>query len=250
MGLGKDRLPDQVKVMLKAIKGQSECALSFYTRWVCKREFDTQSFVRFNERPVEFGFVFRHLARIYPRDVLDVGTGTTALPHLMGNCGLLVTATDNVRDYWPSGMFNRHYHVIDDDITNTRLQHTFDLITCISVLEHVEDSAAAVRNMFSLLSPGAYLILTFPYTEREYVKNVYELPGSSYGQDAPYICQSYSRNEITGWLRDNKGDIIEQEFWQFWNGDFWTVGNQIIPPRKVTAEEKHQLSCILIRKGR
>lgn len=234
--------------MLKIIKSQIKNIFNFYLRWLCKREFKQQSCPRFNERSVEFAFVFRHLAQIYPRKVLDVGTGTTALPHLMRSCGFLVTAIDNVKDYWSSSMINRHYYVIDDDITNSRLHGTFDFITCVSVLEHIEKSDLAVRNMLKLLNPHGYLILTFPYTENSYVRNVYDLPGSTYGQDAPYICQSYSRRELTKWIQDNNGKIIDQEFWRFWDGDYWTVGNQGIPPCKVTAKEKHQISCILIQK--
>jgi len=186
---------------------------------------------------------------IYPHTILDVGTGTTALPHLMRNCGFLVTATDNVRDYWPHGMVNRHYHIIDDDITATRISDAFDLITCISVLEHIEKPNHAVRNMVNLLKPNGWLILTFPYSEGTYIKNVYELPGSSYGLGAPYITQSYSRHELEQWTKENRVTIVEQEYWQFWTGDYWTVGSQIIPPKRVTANDKHQLTCILIQKS-
>jgi SAM-dependent methyltransferase len=220
-----------------------------YLQSICRREFKSQAFTRFNERPVEFGFVFRKLGELYPRTILDVGTGTTALPHLMRNCGCLVTATDNVRDYWPNGMLNRHYHVIDDDITATRLSDRFDLITCISVLEHIQKPDDAVRNMFSLLKPKGHLLLTFPYNDRSYVRNVYELPGSSYGQGEPYITQSYSRRELTRWTDENDATIVDQEYWQFWEGDHWTVGTQIIPPKRVTPDDKHQLSCIHFQKS-
>jgi SAM-dependent methyltransferase len=233
--------------VLKAVKGQARRLLNVYPRMVCKREYGRQ-LLRHNERPIEFGFVFRQLARTYPRTILDVGTGSTALPHLMWNCGFLVTATDNIKDYWTSEVFNRHFHVIDDDITNTSLRQTFDLVTCVSVLEHIERSDAAVANMFRLLNPGGHLVLTCPYTEHAYVRNVYELPGSSYGQDASYVCQSYSRERLDKWLADNGGEIVAQEFWQFWDGEFWTVGNKLIPPREVTAAERHQLTCLLIRK--
>lgn len=233
-------------MIMQAIKNNIFNLLNLFPKWICKREFERQSFRRFNERPVEFQFVFKQLATIYPRDILDVGTGTTALPHLIRNCGYLVTAVDNVKDYWPKGMCNRHYHIINDDITNTHLQGKFDCITCISVLEHIEKSSSAVRNMFNLLNPGGYLVLTFPYTENQYIKNVYELPGSSYGQGNKYICQSYSRNELNGWLEENNGEIIEQEYWKFWSGDFWTVGTQVIPPQKVSHGEKHQLTCLLL----
>lgn len=235
--------------MLKLAKHTVKILLNRYPKRICRKEFESQTFTRFNERPIEFSFVFRKIGEIYPRTILDVGTGTTALPHLMRNCGYVVTASDNVQDYWPSGMLNRHYHIIDDDITETRLSGPFDLITCISVLEHIEKPDFAFRNMFSLLKPDGHLILTFPYKEKDYVRNVYELPGSSYGKGAPYITQSFSRSKVERWLRENRGTIIDQEYWQFWEGDYWTVGKQLIPPRRVTADDKHQLTCILIHKG-
>ena len=235
--------------MIQQLKKLIKELLILPTIWTCKREYQLQTFERFNERPVEFGFVFKKIGEIYPRNVLDVGTGKSALPQLIRNCGCLVTSIDNIRDYWPTGMHNRHYYVIDDDITATALSDSFDLITCISVLEHIQKPDDAVRNMFSLLKPGGHLIITFPYTENSYVKNVYELPGSSYGQGATYITQSYSRNELKRWVEENHATIVDQEYWQLWQGDHWTVGNQIIPPKKVTAEDRHQLTCILLRKG-
>ncbi|MCM2310377.1 MAG: class I SAM-dependent methyltransferase [Steroidobacteraceae bacterium] len=39
---------------------------------------------------------------------------------------------------------------------------SFDLITCISVLEHIPEDEAAVRTMWSLLRPGGRLLLTVP----------------------------------------------------------------------------------------
>ena len=212
-----------------------------------KREFLHQPFT-FNERSVEFAFVFRHIARLCPEKVLDVGTGTTALPHLMRNCGLSVTAIDNISDYWPSGMYNRHYFVIDDDITNTKLNGKFNLITCVSVLEHIANYDAAMYNMFNLLTSGGHLIITLPYSEKRYVENVYALPSSNAASDVPYIAQSYSRTELDKWLDQNGGVIVEQEYWKFWDGDFWTVGNKVIPPEKVDVYRKHQLTCILLQK--
>ena len=235
--------------MLNHAKGLVKSILNFGPGLLCKQEFKTQKFLRFNERPVEFGFVFRKIGEIYPKTILDVGTGTTALPHLMRNCGCVVTAVDNVKDYWSFGMSNRHYHIIDDDITATKLKGPFDMVTCISVLEHIQKHDDAVRNMFSLLKPGGHFILTCPYTEKGYVRNVYELPGSSYGQSAPYITQSYSRVELDRWTKENNARIMEQEFWQYWTGEHWTVGEQITPPRKATAADRHQLTCVLFQKA-
>ena len=231
------------------MKGLLKKILTIYPDYSTKNEFNNQSFTRFNERAVEFSFVFRKISELYPKTILDVGTGTTALPHLMRNCGPLVTAVDNIKDYWPNGMTNRHYHVINDDITHTQLSGSFDMVTCVSVLEHIQHFDAAVANMLKLLNPYGHLIITCPYTDDNYVKNVYDLEDSSYGKENSFVAQSYSRKNLTNWLKNGNAAVVEQEYWQFWEGKFWTCGNQIIPPVKVSVHDRHQISCILIKRN-
>jgi 2-polyprenyl-3-methyl-5-hydroxy-6-metoxy-1,4-benzoquinol methylase len=85
------------------------------------------------------------------------------LPALLRNRGCHVTAVDNVSDYWEHGrhsLINRHWLVIDDDIRRpTTLRSRFDLISCISVIEHIDDPAAALRSIIKLLEPGRHLVL-------------------------------------------------------------------------------------------
>jgi 2-polyprenyl-3-methyl-5-hydroxy-6-metoxy-1,4-benzoquinol methylase len=224
-----------------------------YVDWVCKREFDHQTFIRLNERPMEYGFVLRQMARLQPRTVLDVGTGTTALPHLLRNCGALVTAIDNVRDYWPAGMTNRHWRVLDDDIRDPKLGRDgqrFDLVTCISVLEHIPQHEAAVAGMLRLVAPGGHLILTSPFNRRQYSANVYTLPGSEVeGKPLPpYSTQSFSQKELDAWLALG-ARLVEQEFWQFYEGDQWTVGARLKQPRQVGPDDRHQIACTLLARS-
>jgi SAM-dependent methyltransferase len=205
---------------------------------------------RHNERPIEYAFLFRHLARLCPCSVLDVGTGNTPLPALLRVCGCTVTASDNVSDYWPLGMFNRHWHVEDDDITCSRLPGRYDLITCISVLEHIQDHRSAMRTMFRLLAPGGHLVLTCPYSEGEYVENVYRLPAArAEYQEEPYICRSYARVQLDEWLAENGASVVEQEFWRIETGGVHALGDWLFPALKVCREEVHQLTCLLLRKN-
>src|SRR3989344_3080365 len=124
-----------------------------------KKEYLKPPFNAFNERPVEYRFTFENIAEFYPKTILDVGTGVTALPHLMSNCGCKVTAMDNIKDYWTKGMLNRHYYIINDDITNPKkIIGSFDMVTCISALEHIERYDDAVKSMFNLLKSGGCLL--------------------------------------------------------------------------------------------
>jgi 2-polyprenyl-3-methyl-5-hydroxy-6-metoxy-1,4-benzoquinol methylase len=167
----------------------------------------------------------------------------------MAKCGFRVTAIDEISSYWQGEFFNRHHYVIHDDITNPKLDRTFDAITCISVVEHIPDHLAAIRGLFKLLNPGGHLILTFPYNEERYVDNVYALLEAGYGKGASYVCQVFSREEINSWLRECPGTIIEQEYYQIFSGDLWTFGERVCPIRKVSSSELHHLTCIHIRRS-
>ena len=220
-----------------------------YLNKLTRDDFEYQHAPRRNERAVEYQFVFSSLIHTAANTVLDVGTGDTALPHLLRTCGCHVTAIDNVDDFWPTGMINRHWYVLKDDIREPKVKGPFDLITCISVIEHIEDHVSAIKGMVSLLAPHGHLVLTTPYTEQRTIPNVYAEPGATYGQDAPYICRSSSRKELTRWLSTTGAEIVVQEYWRFWTGQFWTQGERYLVPEQVTAGEPHQLACLLLRRG-
>ena len=217
-------------------------------REVCRREYLNQKSVELSERVIEYSFALRCLWRTSPRTVLDVGSGYSPWPALLRYCGCVVTAIDSAEGYWGSPVFNRHFYIINDDITKPNLSGSFDLITCISTLEHIPNHQDAVRGMFGLLKPGGHLVLTFPYNESRYVGNVYQLPGAGYGQDKPYICQVFSRQEVNQWLKENRGKIVEQEYYEVFKGSFWTFGGRISPPRKVSVADKHHLTLIMIQR--
>lgn len=201
---------------------------------------------RLNERPLEYAFTLTCLSELCPESVLDVGTGTTAWPQLLANCGYNVTAIDEGNSYWGRQVANRHHHVLHDDITNPRIEGEFDAITCLSVIEHVRDHGAAIRGIRGLLGTGGHAVVSVPYQERRFTENVYALPGVSYGADAPYICRVYSRREIQRWLAEGF-EIVRQDFYRVFTGDLWAFGDRLRPPVKAGANEPHHLTCLLLR---
>ena len=73
-----------------------------------------------------------------------------------------------------------HLSLKVDDITNSKLPpHSFDLILCTEVIEHIPDSARALSEMHKRLKPGGVLILSTPqkYSPLELTAKVAFLPG-------------------------------------------------------------------------
>lgn len=68
---------------------------------------------------------------------------------------------------------------LDDICASCMPPHSFSLILCTEVLEHIEDSAAALRGMRRLLKPGALLVLSTPqrYSPLELAARIAFLPG-------------------------------------------------------------------------
>ena len=201
---------------------------------------------RINERPIEYGFALRCLAGLEAESVLDVGSGSTAWPRLLADCGYQVTAIDHGESYWGHQPINRHHHVLRDDITEPTLKSELDAVTCLSVLEHIEDHDAAMRGVRRFLHPGSHAIVSFPYNERTFIENVYKLHGVAYGSDFPFVCRIYSRHEVDAWLALGF-EIVQQEYHRVFTGNLWAFGERLRPPVETGPDEPHHLTCILLR---
>jgi SAM-dependent methyltransferase len=213
-----------------------------------RSEWEHSRALEINEGAVGYQVALRALTTHTPREVLDVGTGTTAWPQLLVGCGFRVTAIDEVASYWgAAGFFNRHFYVQRADIRHSILQRRFELITCLNVLSTISDHQAAISGMFRVLRPGGHLVLSFPYNETQSVDNAYRLPDAGYGQNARYRCRIYSRTEIDTWLREHPAELVEQEYYRVFTGDYWTVGARLSPLR-VTVNDLHHFTTIVIRR--
>ena len=241
--------------------GNIQCVLKFKMRkaihrlgrWYVKKLLESEAAAQkaqpINERPIELSFLFNAIRELEPSRVLDVGVGQSPLPALIRNCGCTVVAIDNIKDYWPGGMINRHWLVQNEDIRCPTLpSNSFDLITCISVIEHIMEPERAFRSMLDLLHPAGHLVLTTPYNEGRYVEDVYRLPGFTGNPGEPYRCSSYDRPTLERWLASTTATILKQEYWRIWEGDVWRQGERLITPEKTSAEAPHQLTCLLIKK--
>lgn len=221
-----------------------------YIRRITQSAKDSHKPKRTNERPIEYEFAMECLNAFQPRSVLDVGTGESELPAVVARCGVRVDAIDNVRDYWVSEMVNRSWPVEDIDITaapEVFFQRRYDMVTCISVLEHITDASTAIRNMLAVLNPGGHLILTVPYSENSGHANVYKIEGS-YGGRLKYKASQYTRRDLDLWFGTSDSEVVCQRYYRAFRSSYWSVGELVRPIESVGPDEPHQLTCLAVRK--
>lgn len=202
-----------------------------------------------NERSIEYEFVLKNLLEHKCLDVLDVGTGSNSFSSALEHCGYNMTATDLKQgSYWAS-FSNRHIHVVRDDITKSKLNKKYDAILCISVLEHIPVFEEAVKGMVDLLKDDGVLIITFPYSHNNYCENVYKLDeADEIAKKFRYIGQSFSKNEIDLFCKNNTLEIADTQFGKGWSGEYWRTGDRYDFPVKVDDPNESNIGCFLFNK--
>lgn len=115
---------------------------------------------------------------------LEIGPGSGLYLPLLSECFEKVVAIDVEESFLQNALLcsNEYEHVycVRDDITATALPSAaFDLILCSEVIEHIEDSESALRNMRRLLKKDGILVLTTPhkYCPLELCSRIAYLPG-------------------------------------------------------------------------
>jgi len=199
----------------------------------------------FSERFVEYAFVFECLAEHYPKRVLDVGTGATALPSLVAVGGSQVTAIDHFAPL----MANPSFYVWCHDIQHKRFDDPFDMILCVSTLEHVFDYESALENMVASLKPGGHLALTMPVTTGAYVENLFRVPGNFYHDPkSTSLARLFSMEMVTDWLTRHKLREVRRKCYSQFTGA--EVGEGVPRQHPVSCDngEPIHLACLLLRR--
>ena len=197
-----------------------------------------------NERPIEYGYALAQITMHAPATLLDVGCGRSPFPALVKSCGIAVTATDEKSDYWRGRRYrNPHYPVVRDDICATAITGPYDMVTCLSTLEHIADADTAVAAMLGLLRPGGALVLSFPWADA-HVPDVYALPEAGYTSEGRYICSAFCIGDVRRWC-DDKARVAMTERWRVFTGGMWTVGERLSEP-ELALDGGGDLACVTL----
>jgi hypothetical protein len=50
------------------------------------------------------------------------------------------------------------------------------------------------------------------------------------------------------WLEQSGAELVDQEYYKIFTGDLWAFGDRVKPITSVSKEDKHHLTCLLLRK--
>jgi SAM-dependent methyltransferase len=115
--------------------------------------------------------------------VLDVGCGTGAWLKRLGGLGYRNLAGIDI-DVGPPKLGETTLNQVDLDWEEFPFEDaSFDLVTSIEVIEHLENTGVYLREVMRVLKPGGYFLLTTPNTQSLLARLRFFLTGKLKGFD-------------------------------------------------------------------
>jgi len=143
----------------------------FVTRCLKRGSYNLMFFPMDSTRYFEFHETWKRLYSLPFKRYLDVSS-PRLLPFMLMRSNVQASAElinpdpDDIRNtekFFTAFRINNRCRLNNCTIAQAVLeQSSFDLITCLSVLEHIPSDREAVSQMWSLLKPGGRLVLTLP----------------------------------------------------------------------------------------
>ena len=145
--------------------------VSFVTRCLKRGSYNLMFFPMDSTRYFEFHESWKQLNRLPFKRYLDVSS-PRLLPFMLMRSHVQATAEfinpdpNDIRDteqFFTAFRINKRCRFSNCTIAQADFgQSSFDLITCLSVLEHIPSDREAVSQMWYLLKPGGRLVITVP----------------------------------------------------------------------------------------
>jgi 2-polyprenyl-6-hydroxyphenyl methylase/3-demethylubiquinone-9 3-methyltransferase len=158
-------------------------------------------------------------AGLADKQVLDVGCGGGILSESMAQRGARVTGIDAGET--PLAVARLHLHesglAVDYQQTTAEdmaRQHagTFDIVTCLEMLEHVPDPGSVIRACSELVKPGGHVF--FSTINRNPKSFLFAIVGAEYVLNMlPKGTHEYARfirpSELAGWIREAGLELVD-----------------------------------------
>ena len=160
--------------------------------------------------PLRLGLIDR-VAKLQGKRVLDVGCGGGILSESMSSKGADVTGIDLgekalqvARLHGLESGVRVDYRLVSVEALAEEMPESFDVVTCMEMLEHVPDPAAVVKACARLLKPGGTVF--FSTINRNSKAYLYAVVGAEYVLNLlPRGTHEYEKfikpSELVGWCR-------------------------------------------------
>jgi ubiquinone/menaquinone biosynthesis C-methylase UbiE len=143
------------------------------------------------------------------KKVLDAGCGfepgVHILPEVLAGLGCEVVALD-LKKPMPGYEKRGNIKRVKGDFASLKYEdNTFDFVTCVSVIEHLntETMAAAIKEFYRVLKPLGALILTMDRFSPSMIIKLGEPLGFSFGKEIPFT--GTMLHPAVSWLVAQKG---------------------------------------------
>jgi len=150
----------------------------------------------------EYAYSLLYSGHRFRGKVLDVGSARSAFPYYLGSKGYSVTTIDVADEEYRSEVGKKFgVKSIFGDLRefNPELEGKFDLITNLSVIEHIDEDTKAIQNLARYLKPGGIMVISTDFYD-EYIeypdanrKIVLDRPAGSHTDSRVYTPETFTK---------------------------------------------------------
>jgi SAM-dependent methyltransferase len=191
-------------------------------------------------RQWEYPWVFKNIVQSPGQKILDAGSGITFFPDYLRSWGHDVTCLDSDPKF-------SDFATVGSIQSMPFPDHSFDIVVCISVLEHTENYGVALEEFRRVLKPGGKLLLTFDYCLdgeadipayrvaqlRQELNRVFDFP--LYGQEITLPESPLTTKAIAKWDRNLlpwKISLVKKLKWIVMNTIIFAIRLTMLPVPK------------------
>lgn len=116
--------------------------------------------------PLRLDWIRQHVS-LAGRKVVDIGCGGGILAEAMAAANAIVTGIDMAEGPLAVARLHKHESGVDVDYRHTTAEElaateadTFDVVTCLEMLEHVPDPSQVIQSCAELVKPGGHVVFS------------------------------------------------------------------------------------------
>jgi len=169
--------------------------------------------------PIRVNYISK-VINLAEKKVLDIGCGGGILAEALAHHGAIVTAIDLASASLAVAKLHNLESKLDIDYRQISAEdlakkepQTYDVITCLEMLEHVPKPASIVKSCFDLIKPGG--LVFFSTINRNPKSYLFAILGAEYILNLlPKGTHEYVKfirpSELATWCRESKLELQEQ----------------------------------------